>query len=84
MRKPWSWWLMLGAAAVAAAVLVMAVIIWAAPEALQAQTCREPVPLRFETASKITRSELGFTQGLEVRDGQVFVDLDTPAPTAAA
>src|SRR5262245_54999147 len=72
MRKPWSWWLMLGAAAVAAAVLVGAVILWAAPEALQAQTCREPLPLRFEPESKIVRSELGFTQGLEVHDGQLY------------
>ena len=39
---------------------------------MSAQTCREPAPLRFEIASKIERSELGFTQGLEVRDGKLY------------
>jgi glutamine cyclotransferase len=65
-------WLMLGAAALATAVVGGALLFWGGPDALNAQTCREPVPLRFETAGKITRSELGFTQGLEVRDGQLY------------
>src|SRR5215470_8974023 len=65
-------WPMVGAAALAAAVAGAVLLLWGGPDVLNAQTCREPVPLRFETASKITRSELGFTQGLEVRDGQLY------------
>src|SRR5262249_55721291 len=65
-------WLMLGAAVLTAAAAGAVLLLWGGPDALNAQTCREPVPLRFETASKITRSELGFTQGLEVRDGQLY------------
>src|SRR5919198_6264366 len=65
-------WLMLGAAVLVTAAVGGIVLLWGGPDALNAQTCREPVPLRFETASKMTRSELGFTQGLEVRDGQLY------------
>jgi glutaminyl-peptide cyclotransferase len=65
-------WLMAGAAVLVAAVAGAVLLLWGGPDVLNAQTCREPVPLRFETASKITRSELGFTQGLEVRDGQLY------------
>ena len=53
-------------------VAVGAFLLWGGPDTLNAQTCREPTPLRFEIASKIERSELGFTQGLEVRDGQLY------------
>src|SRR5215813_15392162 len=42
------------------------------PQASQAQTCRDPVPLRFEPAAKIVRSALGFTQGLEFRGGELY------------
>src|SRR5215468_2861050 len=65
-------WLMLGAAALTTAVAGGALLFWGGPDALNAQTCREPVPLRFEVANKVERSELGFTQGLEVRDGQLY------------
>src|SRR5215468_1055639 len=65
-------WLMLGAAALTTAVAGGALLFWGGPDALNAQTCREPIPLRFETGGKIIRSELGFTQGLEVRDGQLY------------
>src|SRR5882724_1288070 len=65
-------WLMVGAALLVAAAAGAILISWGGPAVLNAQTCREPAPLRFETASKITRSELGFTQGLEVRDGQLY------------
>jgi len=65
-------WLMVGTAVLAAAVIGAALVLWGGPDALNAQTCREPTPLRFEIASKIERSELGFTQGLEVRDGQLY------------
>jgi glutamine cyclotransferase len=36
------------------------------------QACPEPTTLRFDIVSKITRSEIGFTQGLEVRDGALY------------
>src|SRR5215475_4055119 len=64
--------LVVGAVVLAAAVAGAVLLLWGGPDALNAQTCREPVPLRFETAGKIVRSELGFTQGLEVRDGQLY------------
>lgn len=38
----------------------------------QAADCPRPVPLRFDVADKIVRSETGFTQGLEWRDGKLF------------
>ena len=65
-------WLLLGTVALAISVAAGAFFLWGAPDTLNAQTCREPAPLRFEIASKIERSELGFTQGLEVRDGQLY------------
>ena len=65
-------WLLLGTAALALSVAAGAFLLWGGPDTLSAQTCREPAPLRFEIASKIERSELGFTQGLEVRDGQLY------------
>ena len=65
-------WLLLGTVALAIAVVAGGFFLWGGPDALNAQTCREPAPLRFEIASKIERSELGFTQGLEVRDGQLY------------
>ena len=65
-------WLMVGAAVLVTAGAGAVLTLWGGPDVLNAQTCREPVPLRFETASKITRNELGFTQGLEVRDGQLY------------
>src|SRR3981189_554505 len=38
----------------------------------QAQSCAQPTPMRFEIVNKIVRSQLGFTQGLEFRDGQMY------------
>jgi glutamine cyclotransferase len=64
--------LLLGTAALAIAVAAGGFLLWGGPDTSSAQTCREPAPLRFEIASKIERSELGFTQGLEVRDGQLY------------
>jgi glutamine cyclotransferase len=64
--------LLLGTAALAISVAAGAFLLWGGPDTLSAQTCREPTPLRFEIASKIERSELGFTQGLEVRDGKLY------------
>src|SRR5262245_13815372 len=37
-----------------------------------AQSCAPPAPMRFEIVNKIVRSQLGFTQGLEFRDGQMY------------
>jgi glutamine cyclotransferase len=42
-----------------------------ATHALAAE-CPRPVPLRFEVTGKIVRSEVGFTQGLEWRDGKLY------------
>src|SRR5215813_2226982 len=65
-------WLMLGGTALAALAIAAAAIFWGMPETSQAQTCRDPVPLRFEPAAKIVRSALGFTQGLEFHDGELY------------
>src|SRR5882762_4631685 len=37
-----------------------------------AADCPRPAPLRFEVTGRIVRSEIGFTQGLEWRDGKLF------------
>src|SRR3954470_10032401 len=37
-----------------------------------AADCPRPANLRFELTGKIVRSEVGFTQGLEWRDGKLF------------
>jgi glutamine cyclotransferase len=34
--------------------------------------CREPTTLRFNIVGKITRNEIGFTQGLEVHDDRLY------------
>jgi glutamine cyclotransferase len=47
------------------------IFILAATPAL-AQQCPRPTPLRFEVTGKIVRSEVGFTQGLEFRDGKLY------------
>ena len=36
------------------------------------KACTEPARLRFDVASRFTRSEIGFTQGFEVRDGLLY------------
>jgi glutamine cyclotransferase len=73
MPSPRPWWLLSGACL--AAVLIALVLIWGmwgAPDGVLTQSCRAPAPLRFETAGKIVRSELGFTQGLEFRNGELY------------
>ena len=40
--------------------------------AAQAADCPRPKDLRFEVTGKIVRSEVGFTQGLEWRDGKLY------------
>lgn len=60
--------------------------------AAHAAECARPANLRFEVTSKIVRNEIGFTQGLEWRDGKLFEStgavgdhsgLDTIAPDGA-
>jgi glutaminyl-peptide cyclotransferase len=54
--------------------LASAVVCAAATGAQQARmpTCREPAALRFNIVGKITRSESGFTQGLEVYENRLY------------
>ncbi len=54
------------------AIAVAAALTLSACGEPSAQQCRDPLPLRFEPVSKITRSETGFTQGLEFRNGQLY------------
>jgi glutamine cyclotransferase len=72
MLKPGSWLVVGAAAGAAALVIVVVLVLWGTPSDLRAQTCGEPVPMRFEATGKITRSQVGFTQGLEFRDGQLY------------
>jgi glutamine cyclotransferase len=51
---------------------VIAALAALLPSIATAQSCPDPQRLRFETTRKIVRSELGFTQGLEFRDGKLF------------
>src|SRR5690242_10925327 len=43
-----------------------------ATAAAYAADCPRPANLRFEVTGKIVRSEVGFTQGLEWRDGKLY------------
>lgn len=53
------------------AVLAFVFALTLAPAA-HAADCARPKDLRFEVTGKIVRSEVGFTQGLEWRDGKLF------------
>jgi glutaminyl-peptide cyclotransferase len=50
----------------------LALFIQCSSAAPSTQACREPTTLRFDIVSKITRSEIGFTQGLEVHGDELF------------
>src|SRR5947209_10417069 len=50
--------------------LLSAALLSAAPA--DAAECGKPAALRFDVTGKIVRSEVGFTQGLEWRDGKLF------------
>jgi glutamine cyclotransferase len=52
--------------------LLTVVIALAAATPALAEQCPRPAPLRFEVTGKIVRSEVGFTQGLEWRDGRLY------------
>jgi glutaminyl-peptide cyclotransferase len=60
---------MLRAAALTACFLAL---VQCSPADPTTQACREPVALRFNIAGKIVRSAIGFTQGLEFRDGKLY------------
>lgn len=51
----------------AAATLMLCAISGA-----QAQVCGAPAPMQFDVTSKIVRDRVGFTQGLEFRDGVLY------------
>lgn len=55
-----------------AALAGTAMLLTAAIPRAGAQTCAEPTVMRFEPSSKIVRNRVGFTQGLEFRDGQLY------------
>src|SRR5262245_1861412 len=64
----------IGLGTIAAAVFV-AGALWvsgAGVPSAQAQSCTQPTPMRFEITGKIVRNQLGFTQGLEFRDGHLL------------
>jgi glutaminyl-peptide cyclotransferase len=47
-------------------------VVGSGPSDAAEQACGEPATLRFDIVDKITRSEIGFTEGLEVRDGRLY------------
>jgi glutamine cyclotransferase len=50
----------------------LALLVQCSPADPSTQLCREPATLRFNIVDKITRSEVGFTQGIEVHDDQLY------------
>ena len=52
--------------------LLSAGFLFALAGAAAADDCPRPVALRFDITGKIVRSEVGFTQGLEWRDGKLY------------
>ena len=50
----------------------LALLVQCGPADPSAQACSEPAMLRFDIVDKITRSEIGFTQGLEVHDDRLY------------
>jgi glutamine cyclotransferase len=50
----------------------IALLLLAAPSESLAQACQAPGAMRFEVTSKIVRSRVGFTQGLEFRNGVLY------------
>jgi glutaminyl-peptide cyclotransferase len=48
-----------------------ALLVYAIPHAF-AQVCGDPALMQFDVSSKIVRSRVGFTQGLEFRDGVLY------------
>jgi glutamine cyclotransferase len=50
----------------------IALLMMAIPTSSVAQVCPEPGLMRFDVSSKIVRSRVGFTQGLEFRNGVLY------------
>ena len=50
----------------------LALLVQCSPADPSTQACSEPAMLRFDIVDKITRSEIGFTQGLEVHDDRLY------------
>ncbi len=50
----------------------LALLVQCSPADPSTQACREPAMLRFNIVDKIPRSEIGFTQGLEVHDNKLY------------
>jgi glutaminyl-peptide cyclotransferase len=50
----------------------LALLVQASPADPGTQACREPTALRFNIVDKITRNEIGFTQGLEVYQDRLY------------
>jgi glutaminyl-peptide cyclotransferase len=50
----------------------VALVVQCSPTDPSMLACREPTPLRFDIVAKITRSGVGFTQGLEVHDDGLY------------
>jgi glutaminyl-peptide cyclotransferase len=69
MSKRRSWNLALRAVSHSVSLALFIQYSSAAPST---QACREPTTLRFDVVSKITRSEIGFTQGLEVHGDGLY------------
>lgn len=51
---------------------IVATLLALAAVPAHAQFCKAPAPLRFDATSKIVRSAVGFTQGLEVHGGELY------------
>jgi glutaminyl-peptide cyclotransferase len=66
-RRPWQ--LSLRAVWHSASLVLL---VQCSPGDPSTQACREPTPLRFNIVAKIARSEIGFTQGLEVHDDGLY------------
>src|SRR5262245_28786284 len=56
----------------ATALVACVVTLAACSQDPTTKACTEPAGLRFEPMGKFTRSEIGFTQGFEVRDGKLY------------
>ena len=55
-----------------ATVIVGGLLLAACAQDPTTNACSEPTRMRFDVTGKITRSEIGFTQGFEVRDGMLY------------
>jgi glutamine cyclotransferase len=61
-----------GPARGATRLVIAAMLIFCAMPGARAQVCSDPGLMQFDVTSKIVRSRVGFTQGLELRDGVLY------------